>query len=441
MLHDAERRLTVSAPANSLLAAVLLALLPSAASAQFLRLGVLTADLAWSEELVYSSNIDGVRESEAREDMEDYYLASTLTLTLKADITRELKLSSDIELVNEKHFIRTDLDEHTLSDPFGQLDLDLNFKTGRLELNAYASHEATYEENEGQYAGPAAEERVFHHLTSYGLRLAWQRRQLSWYGYAEASHDRYQEEEFQEDDSDEYSFGTGARWQVNRRISLTYDYEQSQKILINQDDAYDGWDHTQTVGADFLVLKRPNLTYTFALEEESSQGEEIEWQPTHTVTISDSWQLQPSVRASADASYTYKEEKAENDVSFTYGAGVEHQVSRTLRHSLSATREPVDTLGSTADTDSTTVDYSLNKTDLFIYNLVLAFNAGYSHDEPLGDGDVEDTWSWDVSLTHSRRLTRKLNRSLSYEYTWEDSSLENEPLEEHRVTLTFTYTF
>jgi hypothetical protein len=126
-------------------------------------------------------------------------------------------------------------------------------------------------------------------------------------------------------------------------------------------------------------------------------------------------------------------------------------------------KQPANTFGSTTKTDVTGVNYSLTKQDLFIYNLTFVFSVGYTYNKPMETAATETTteqqsegvtgepgeptasaesiWSYDVSLTHDRALSRKLHRSLGYTYHFEKSSLNPENLTEHDVTLDFTYTF
>ena len=190
------------------------------------------------------------------------------------------------------------------------------------------------------------------------------------------------------------------------------------------------------------MLRRPLVTYTLGVEKEDNEEGDGEWEPTHTLNVSDEWNLSSVLRINANASYTYEQNPEENDIALVFLVGVEHDLGRTAVQRLTLSKEPVRTLGSTADTDNTTVHYNFTKRDLFIYNLTWTVDVDYSLDEPLDSLDeAETTWTYGTGLTHTRALTRKIDRQLAYRYDREDSSLEDEILDEHRVTLSYVYTF
>ena len=77
-------------------------------------------------------------------------------------------------------------------------------------------------------------------------------------------------------------------------------------------------------------------------------------------------------------------------------------------------------------------------------NLRLSFLANYEENTPLADEDpeTEKTTGYTFRLAHMRQLTRKLSRTLSYEYTRENSNFhENGAKEKHLVIYAFTYDF
>ncbi|MFH1029114.1 MAG: hypothetical protein V1791_14015, partial [Pseudomonadota bacterium] len=199
----------------------------------------------------------------------------------------------------------------------------------------------------------------------------------------------------------------------------------------------------QSAGLTLQLLERPRFTYTLAMEKSDSQGIWGSWHPTHNFNISDNFDISESFRIAANANYAIDEQLPANDIAFTYGIIISHDISRTMRENLSISRQPVDTFGTSADTDSTTIDYSFSKNDLFIYNLNLNLGVGYAIDRPMGPdaGPEERTWRYRAGLTHSRVLTRKITRTIDYTYTRENSNLEPEVLDEQRVTIGFNYRF
>ena len=72
------------------------------------------------------------------------------------------------------------------------------------------------------------------------------------------------------------------------------------------------------------------------------------------------------------------------------------------------------------------------------------FGANYEESTTLGnvDSQTEKTTTVDFGLSHSRQLSRRLSRVISYVYTWENSNLhEDGPNVKHLLTYGFTYAF
>ena len=409
------------------------------AMAQFLRVGPFdfygSADL----EGVYSSNVEQERPSEATAERTDYYYVVGLDLSSKATLAPRTTLSLKTGISVEQHEKRPDLNNS--SNPFGLLELSSMTELGHYTLNLDASYERTSESADDKYVPGGRKKRDVSDKYDFAVDLEWKREALKFgLGYS-FSRERHDDEEFKDGDEDEYKLTFSALWNMTRRVSLSYDYEHDKDITVNDPECYKGWDDKHNIGLEFMLLERPNLTYTFGYEKEEDEGEPGEWEQTHTLMVADSWEFSRTLRASLNASYKHEEQEESNDVAFQYGGMLEHDISRTARHILSVSQEPVDTLGSTADTKKTTVGYLFTKSDLFIYNLNLTAGVTYERDVPKEEGETEKKWTYDVSLEYVRALTRKLQRTLEYAYHREDSNLEDEILDEHRVTLSFDYTF
>lgn len=413
------------------------------ASAQFLRLGPFDIDIVAGADAIYSSNVEQVRPSETDKDLEDYYVVGRLTLNANADLGKHIKVGSGFTLEEEKHFVRTDLDDRARSDPFANANLTTDIEFGRYILALSYRHDSTYEYKQGQFIEGPRKQRTYRRTDDYGGRLTWQRGRLRWFASAFAGRDRYIEDEYKDGDEDRQEMDFGVAWQTTKRIRSTYSYRRSRKKLVNQPDSFDGWDHNQSIGMTFRLLDNPLLTYGLAMEEESSQGEEIGWEPSHTFDVSETLDITKTMKLTGNANYNIKETRGANDVKLTYGADLAHEISRTARQSLRASREPADTFGSTIDTDSTIYGYTFSKQDLFIYNLVLTLGVEYRDDKPLGDGAGERERSWDYvgSLVWTRRVSRKMQRLVGYNYNLQKSDLVDEDMTEHRVTVSYVYTF
>jgi hypothetical protein len=228
-------------------------------------------------------------------------------------------------------------------------------------------------------------------------------------------------------------------------MAVKYRNELTKTTLINNPEESDNeWLETETISFDgsLELIKRPRVTYSLGVEKEDTQDEEGEWEPRHAFSISDDADITPKLHLSAHAQYDIEQDKEEDDISFTYGVTLDHEISSTASQSLLFEREPVDTFASSTETDSTTYRYEFTKNDLFIYNLTFNFSATFEINEPLGgESPTEETWTYDASLRHTTLISRNIERSLAYEYSLENSNLFEEDIEEHRVTLTYRYAF
>ncbi|MFH0909796.1 MAG: hypothetical protein V1929_13635 [bacterium] len=415
------------------------------ADAQFLRLGPFDFAAQSKLEGIYTTNVEGERPSEADEEMEDYYVLAGLDLSSQADMAPSTSLRIDTGISIERHFVRTDLDDS--SSPFARGRINSVSEFGRYTLTGEIGYDRKYgeEEDEGEktYVPGGRPLRDVTDTFTYGAGLKWERTPfLVSYDYGFTS-ERHQDEAFQDGDQDETTLDFMASWRFRQNMSLSYENGKTKTELLNNPEANRGYKTTETIALDAMLtlIKRPQVTYSLGLEKEDTDEEKGTWEPIHTLSATDEWDLSPTLRLSANARYTYEPKPEVDDIAFTYGAFLDHEISPSARESLNFTREPVSTFGATTDTDSTTYGYRFTKNDLFIYNLGFALDISYEISNPLGEGETEKTWNYRASLAYSRALSRKLSRELKYGYSVEDSNLEDELLEEHRVTLSYVYTF
>ena len=415
--------------------------LQAEAPAQFLRIGPLDFDATLGLTGYYTSNVDGVRKSQATKEMQDYYGVASLDIASTSDLVRNSKLAIDVGMTVEKHVNRPDLD--TVTEPFGRARVDGQFDFGRYTLLANASHDTESTTATDTYVPGNRRTRDVNSTDGAGVGLNWKYETVSAgvrYAYAQ---ERHQDKDFQDGDQDTQNFDLNARWDATRRVSLLADYERDKTDLINQPDSFKDWNETTSIGLSFLLLDRPHSTYELSLEQTTSQGQTQSWQPVHTFNVGDELQLARNLRLSGGATYTIKQHTSANELDFTYNLAISHDISDTAHESLTFQREPARTFGSTIETDSTRYGYDFTKSDLFIYNLTLDLGVQCSIDEPMsGSGQSgETTWTYTAGLTYPRKVSRKIDRVIAYHYSYETSSLQSEPLEEHRVSISYVYKY
>lgn len=420
----------------------LLVAVPPSAWAQLLRLGPFDIMAVGRLEGVYTTNVERQRPGEADAEMEDYYLLSELELTSEAFISYSTTLSLDSGVAVEKHFVREDLDNSKA--PFGRLRLASRTETRHLKAEAYVSWEKTSESAEDVFipGGRSRKTRNPNSTFEYGADVDLELGPFTFFGNYEFSSRRYDKEQFKDLDEDRTTYGGGARWQFLEDARLNYEYRRELVERVGDPEDEPEWKTTQTITVDWRIrlLERPQLTYSFGLQKEDTDQEEGDWEITHNVSLSEALEIYRNPRVTVNASYSYERNPEEDDIAFLYGALVEHEISYTARQTFSVTREPVETLGSTAETDTTTFRYNFTKEDLFIRNLRLRLGAGYEINRPV-EGPEERTTRYEANLTHEVALTRRLLRKLSYDYSFEKSSEQEENLVEHRVTLSYEYLF
>lgn len=435
---------------------------PVATFAQVLHLGPLDFDAKARTEAVYTTNVEQERRSEATDDREDMYFVVGLDLKGSASVQPRTELTLETGVAVEKHMNREDLDN--AENPFGSFRVASKTEAGRATLiNAEAHYERVSESEDDSYDLPTRtkatpdggsetvsvnrKKRKVHDAFGYSADGAWEWKRLSLNGGYTVESERYEEEEAQIDDQDESTLTFGAIVELTSILSLTYDYEITKTETINQEDDWEGWEETQTIGLDLTVFESDLATfiYTLALEKEDQQEEEGDWEPVHGFQLSGAVLDRPRFSLTYTMNYDYEENPEENDISFTYDINASHDITESIKHSLSLSREPYNTLGSTEDTDNTTYSYDITFSEFIIQNMELGFSASYEIDKPMGpavgSAETEKTMIYGLRLEHSRQVTEKIEQRIAYTYDYEDSNLEEELLEEHRIALTYEYTF
>lgn len=410
------------------------------AAAQFLRLGPFDFSAKLQSGLVYSDNVERERPSESTSDREDYYAVAGISLNALAPISHSTEINFDTGMTIEKHFVRDDLDNS--SSPLAHIGLASRTEMGYLDLTAEANWERSSSSADDVVipGGRSSKTRNPNDSWDWTVGGEWERGDFSMsLEYGESS-DRYEKEEFQDGDQDEKTWEYEAEWRARDDLSLAYRQSRTKTILKNSDAPSPGWKTTESITVDYLleILKRPALVYTFGLEKEDTDEEKGEWEPTHEISLVDDLVLVQRPLITVGASYRYEKDPEDDDISFIYNAGIEHEINRVTRHSLTMEREPKKTFGSSQESDSTTWAYSLERDDILVPALDALFTAQYAIDKP-PSGPEERTWTYQFGLSHNRPVTKRLTRSIRYEYYLETSNLEDEDLEENRIEWLYEY--
>ena len=432
-------------PLRLLLAGAVL-LLAGGAQAQFLRVGPFDFDAVVRTEAIYTTNVDNERESKATAEREDYYVVLALDLSSSANLSARTTADIDAGAAVEKHFNRTDLDNS--DNPLGRIHGRTSTEMAHFILGTYAgierSSSSATSTSGGKtfFPGSSSKTRRESTETEYGASLDWERDPFRvGYGYG-FTRERFSKEAFQEGDRDETELDFEAEVSLRKDLQISYTHEKDRTELVNNPSAPSDWKTTESIDLKWQLdfWRHPRLTYSLGVEKEDTDTKKGEWELIHTFTARDEYDFSRTLHLSFGAMYELEDREEDNDVSLTYDAKLEHELGRTTRHSISLVREPVDTFGSTKDTDRTELTYDLAKEDLFLYGLDFAARVQHTTNKPL-DPDVEEESSvlYELSLVNRVSISRRLSRSLMYEYSREDSDLEDEILDEHRVTLQYDY--
>lgn len=421
--------------------------LAASASAQTLRLGTLDLAVVGTASLSYDSNVDGLAELEEKpgyQRSDVYWMAGLAVNSQPVAMRPSTTLGLSASVAYQDYFVRNDLDSETYN-------LAVNFQTThpRLTLGGMARAVYSVDSSEHEYVpGGATRDPL---LTHQGTLFAnWNYRILRLEAKTGFTRERHDYEEFWAGDKDESTFVASAFLDLFSWGSLYYTWERTITTLLLADQETD--EVTETFGITGAVplelLRRPKITYSLGVSREQKttddQTDDTDWEFVHTVTVQDEFQISKTVRLSATASWVNDVGPDEEEVTFQYSINLVQQLGPRAEHSLNFTQEPRPTFGSTTDTETTTYGYRLAIRDLVFQNLSFALGLTYQEDKPLEveDAVTEETTTLTLGLNHTRQLTQKLDRILSYQYSWEDSNLQDSGvIITHLVTYGLSYRF
>lgn len=417
------------------------------ASGQFLRVGPFDFDAVVRLEGVYTTNVENERKSEATAEREDYYVVLALDMLGRGYLSPRTLAEIDTGVAVEKHFNRPDLDNS--DNPFGRIEGRTTTEFSRMRLMTHAGTERSsssataIKEQKIFIPGESEKTRREATETDYGAALVWQGDHLT-VGYAyDFTRERYARDEFKIGDNDDEEYTFDAMLRLRDDLAITYANKRQRTELVNDPDAAKApWRTTETIDLVWRLefWRHPKMAYSVGVEKEDTETKKGDWELRHTFTAEDEYDFSRSLRFSFGATYEMEDEEEDTDISLTYHAQLEHDLGRTARHSIGVLREPVDTFGSTKETDRTEWLYRMSKEDLFIYGLDMVASAKHTTSKPL-DPSLEDevALTYELALGNTVRISRRLSRTLQYEYSREDSDQKSEILDEHRVTLSYQY--
>lgn len=414
--------------------------------AQTLRLGPFDLLATGTLELGYDSNVDDVYPEEEDPDLQtgDFYWMPGVEIrsegvSMRPSTTVDLSLALDYQ----DYFERSDLDTELYN-------AILNFQTvhPRLSLGGTASTEYSVESSKDQYI-PGGVSRDPMKTDMGTVFFDWHYRKFRIETHADYTRERHDKEEYKAGDNDETVLFAGAYFDIYSWGSLFYSVEQTLTTYIQPDPDREEEDITKNFGFDGAIplswLEHPHITYSIGVKSEDSTTDpekDATWEPSHTIRAEDELQLTKSTTLSGYVQW--ENQVYDDDIGFTYNLRLEQLVGSRAQHALYFEQEPESTLGSTTETETTTYGYDFGVKDLIFYNLFLNFNAIYEESTPLGVGErvTEETTTLTLNIGHTRQLSRKLSRLITYEYTWEDSNFHNDGAKQrHLVTYGFSYDF
>ena len=419
----------------------------TSAQAQFLRVGPIYFSGSLTQETVASSNVNSLSKREAKErglKREDFYLTFGITLTGQGKFYPDIDVNLSTSYNREWHFIQADTDPGNI--PFlGDGAFDFSKQSGYLSFSMLASHSANTTREKDTIFVPQGQLLVRDILQQSQLTsdISYARKAMSVNAGYTATRSRHTEE-FEEGDSDSQTISGGIDYSPIQRASAAYTYSRSKSELLNPsaEAPPSRWLETQSATVTYRVLQRPSLIYTGGFEKEDDRIVLGSWDPVHTLSLSDSREPLKNVGATYNASYNFDQEEEEDDIGFTYGATVNHDINRWVSHNLNVSRSPVDTFGSTVTSDSTTATYSFRLTELLMKNFSADFSATYSKTTPKGEqaGPTEERTDYRFQAMKSRPIpwSRKLSANLIYDYSYEIPD-GRDTFDAHELSLTLTY--
>lgn len=429
----------------SLLLALLL-LLPCPALADIYRIGLFDFQPSAALTLAYDSNVDGSypEELDPNYQKDDFYLVPSLTLhALPVRLQPHTTLSLDGTISYEEYLKRNDLDTELYNVSAG-----FNTVLTYLTLNGtFAAARQTDHDQDDTYK-PGGFSRDPYNTIDAALNAQLTLRKFRFTASETYSRETHDLEEFEADSQVETSTTLGAYYDLASWVSLFYTYEHTETEYLDVDNPREIEDNQEFGLSGTIptkILRRPAVTWSVGgtKEKSNTDEEEAKWEFTYALGVSDTLQLAKYLTLSYNVSWDSEDNADEDEVGFSYGFSLNHVWGPYITQDFSFTREPVDTFGSTEDTDTTTLSYAISIANFFLKGVSANYSVTYEISDPLGsDEPVEYTTTQNVSLSHTRPLSRQLSRTLSYTYQWENSNFHHDgAMQEHTIEYMLNYKF
>lgn len=469
-----------------------LLLLPCPGFAQSFRLGMIDWFLQAKTDVGFDSNVDDAypEEQEPDRDRADFYWMPGLSLS-SAPLVMAPRTTYNLNagVAYQDYFARNDLDTALYN-----AQLAFQTATPRLTLGGMGGIDYAADGIAESYVpGGVGRDPTLTHTANAFAGLLYRALKLD--GRVDFTSERHDLEKYWEGDQDETVLFAGAQLTPLTKLVLNASWQKTITLLTLSGEETDETEYAagatlnlfswgglfytweQTITLDPMdqateetistfgltgtipveLIRHPKITYSLGMsyEEEKNDATGVtdkSWEPTHTITVSDDLQLSRSLRLFGSATWQsdlagnalWQQNELETDeISFIYNVSLEHQLAPKVQHALTFTQEPEPTFGSTTDTKTTTYGYDFNWGDLLVKGLAMNINASYEENTPLVEAaETEQTTLLTFGLTHTRPLSRKLNRIISYQYTREDSNFHDfGPNEKHLAIYGFTYDF
>ena len=396
-------------------------------------------------EVGYESNVEGQYPEEQDPDLQpdDFYWMPGLSIQSKSIYMRpSTTIGLNAGIAYQDYFTRNDLDTELYN-----IALDFQTVHPRLTLAGQVGTEFTVESDVDKYR-PGGAKRDPHTIETAIISADWNYRRLKLFASAGNTSERHEYEEDKPDDNDETKLTAGASLDI---LSYLNPYITWEKTITKYTYTDLEEDDTTTElgfsgGIPIEILRRPKITYSFGISYEEVTEEDgtitETWEPVHTITVQDEYQISKTVLLAASATWENTEE--DDEVTFQYDLKLTQQLGPRAQHALYFTQEPGRTFGASGDTKTTTYGYDFGVRDIIVYNLSLNFGLLYEEDTPLEEvaALTEETTTLRWGLAHTRQLSRKLARVLAYDYNWESSNFHDEgAMEEHRLVYSLRYDF
>lgn len=418
------------------MAAVLLCLAGGAAQGQKpteFKLGGFVFTLAPSVTLAYDSNVDDAYPEEEDPVLEkaDFYWQPAISLNaapVRLNPATTLTLGGSLTYMD--YFKRNDLDTETYNG-----NVAFSSASQYITLTGSATVDYSIDGSKDEYRpGGVSRDPTRTDTLVGGVEWHWQKWRANWNGTF--TRERHDKEEYKSGDNDEYDWIAGIYLDFLSWASLFYTYEWDKTINLVPEEV-ESIEMTDSFGLTLTYSKHPQITYTLALERSRSdpKTEEKGWEPTHTISVADSFDLTKHTHFTASA--TWDDTVEDDEVSFTYTLSLAQELTERISHNISWTQEPESTFGSNSDTETTTLAYTLSISHFLLKGVGASGGITHEKSTPLGDTDAQSeyTTTMNFTLSHSRVLSRRLSRTLSYTYTWEDSNFHTEGAKEKHLVM------